>query len=347
MPGMNSRERVNSAMQGERPDRVPVWCLLSLEHIIRFGTRDGAIPGTIEELVEAECRLAKRYRFDGTVIYQPGQRRGTKIDAWIEEALSTVPHGDPSHVFERAHPESWPRPRSQYETDGFYSSHLAREMLGTDHHLGGWVADGFSLALQWFPHLEAALIATVQDPVRFKALVDYFDEYSAAWGAAQVELGGLESIQISSPYAGSSFISPAMYRRFVLPSVGRAAEAIGSAGGFSYLHTCGFISDRLEVFLETGVDGLECMDPPPLGDVTLADAKRRVGSQLFLKGNIDSVNVLLQGDDETVDRTIRATIEAGMPGGGYILSTACSVAPAVPPERVGRLWELVEQEGWY
>jgi uroporphyrinogen-III decarboxylase len=89
------------------------------------------------------------------------------------------------------------------------------------------------------------------------------------------------------------------------------------------------------------------MDPPPLGDVTLADAKERVGGELFLKGNIDSVNVLLRGDDETVDRTIRATIETGKPGGGYILSTACSVAPAVPPERVARLWEQVQELGTY
>jgi uroporphyrinogen-III decarboxylase len=344
---MNSRDRVNCAMRREQPDRVPVWCLLSLEHIINFGTPDGAVPRTIEELVQAECRMAKAYHFDGTVIYLPGQPRAARVDAWIEGALRSVPQGGPSHIFEQADPESWERPESSWQMEDLYSSHLTREIMGDDVHVGGWVADGFSMALQWFPCLEVALIATVQDPVRFQALVAYFNEQSAAWATTQVQLGGLESIQISSPYAGSSFISPAMYRRFVLPSVRRSAEAIRAAGGFSYLHTCGFISDRLEVFVETGVDGIECMDPPPLGDVTLAEAKRRVGGQLFLKGNIDSVNVLLHGDDETVDRTAAAAIRAGMPGGGYILSTACSVAPQVPPERVGRLWQLAEQLGRY
>jgi len=69
--------------------------------------------------------------------------------------------------------------------------------------------------------------------------------------------------------------------------------------------------------------------------------------RLFLKGNIDSVNVLLQGDDETVDKTIRETIQAGKPGGGYILSSACSVAPEVHPERVSRLWKFADQIGSY
>ena len=344
---MNSRERVNAAMRHEQPDRVPVWCLLSLEHIVTFGTEDGAIPDTIEELVTAECNLAKRYRFDGTIIYAPGQSRGARIDAWVKESIDDVPGGDSSHVLEQADPESWEREEPRYQADDFYSSHLTREIMGEDHHVGGWAADGFSLALQWFPRLEDALIATAKDPARFQALVDYFDAQSVAWAQAQIQLGRLESIQISSPYAGSSFISPKMYRRFVLPSVGKLAQAIGSVGGFSYLHTCGFISDRLELFVETGVDGIECMDPPPLGDVTLAEAKKRVGSRLFLKGNIDSVNVLLRGDDETVDETVRQTIQAGMPCGGYILSTACSVAPRVPPERVQRLWELVEQCGRY
>jgi len=89
------------------------------------------------------------------------------------------------------------------------------------------------------------------------------------------------------------------------------------------------------------------MDPPPLGDMLLSEAKKRVGAKLFLKGNIDSVNILLRGTDTQVDRVIRETIKSGMTGGGYILSTACSVAPKVSPSRVRRLWELAEEYGQY
>jgi uroporphyrinogen-III decarboxylase len=234
-----------------------------------------------------------------------------------------------------------------YEADDFYSSHLSREILGDDMHIGGWAADGFSRAIQWFPSISEAMLAMIDDPVKFEALVEYFDRISAAWARAQVELGRLESIQISSPYAGSTFISVDMYRRFVLPSVRRVAEAVRLAGGFSYVHTCGFISDRLEILAEGGADGIECMDPPPLGDVPIDEAKSRIGSRVFLKGNIDSVNLLLHGDDEQVEHVVAETIRAGKPGGGYILSTACSVAPGVPPWRVERLAAIAERDGRY
>ncbi|TFG97410.1 MAG: hypothetical protein E4H13_11045, partial [Calditrichales bacterium] len=337
---MNSRERVLTAIQHGQPDRVPVWCLLSLGHIVRNGTKDQKVPETIEELVEAECALVTRYNFDGTLVYFPGTKKGARVGDFVRKSIETLPEGDASHDFESADPEKWMGNIPDYHDEDFFSSHYTREILGESMHIGGWAADGFSKAIQWFPTFDEAMMASILDPVKFRAMVDFFDQECIAWAKAQIELGKLESIQISSPYAGSSLISVAAYRNLVLNSVTTLAKAIRSVGGFSYLHTCGFIADRIRIFLETKVDGIECMDPPPLGDMNLMEAKRQIGSKLFLKGNIDSVNILLRGQDQEVDRIIRETLSAGMAGGGYILSTACSVAPDVTAQRVHRLWEL-------
>ena len=89
------------------------------------------------------------------------------------------------------------------------------------------------------------------------------------------------------------------------------------------------------------------MDPPPLGNVTLAEAKQKIGDRISLKGNIDSVNVLLLADDDDVDRIVRETLQAGKPNGGYVLSTACSVAQDVKTDRIRRLYVLAEEYGYY
>jgi uroporphyrinogen decarboxylase len=149
----------------------------------------------------------------------------------------------------------------------------------------------------------------------------------------------------SSAFAGAGFISPAHYRRFVLPFEKAVIDGIRAGRNIPvYTHTCGSIGDRLELIAETGTDGIDTLDPPPLGDVVdLVEAKRRIGGRLFIKGNLDPVNVLLQGNPESVHRAARDCLEAAARGGAYILSSACSVAPRTPPENLMQLQRASEE----
>ena len=344
---MKSKDRIQIAMDKGIPDRVPYWCLLSLEHIITHGFKDSKQPRVIEELVEAEVKLTKDYNFDGGLIYLPGNRENSNIESFVSRSINDVPVGDERNDFNTADPAKWKLEIPDYSKEDFYSSHYARDLLGNDYHIGGWAADGFSRAVQWFPSLEEAMMALLIDPIKFKAFIEYFDNLSIAWAKAQIEIGKLESIQISSPYAGSSFISKESYENLVLPSVTQLAEEITKSNGYSYIHTCGSINDRVELFADSGTDGIECMDPPPLGDISLKDAKSRVGSKIFLKGNLDSVNILLQASDEEFEAVVKNTIEVGKINGGFILSSACSISRDVPPERIKNISKLIEKYGQY
>ncbi|MBI5650760.1 MAG: hypothetical protein HZC40_10000 [Chloroflexi bacterium] len=66
---------------------------------------------------------------------------------------------------------------------------------------------------------------------------------------------------------------------------------------------------------------------------------------MFIKGNLNSVALL---DYETRDQVIAEAgerINIGKIGGGYILSTACSVAPRVEPWKLELLAPLAEEIG--
>jgi uroporphyrinogen-III decarboxylase len=56
---------------------------------------------------------------------------------------------------------------------------------------------------------------------------------------------------------------------------------------------------------------------------------------------------MLNADDATFEKAVRDRIRIGKPGSGYILSSACSVAPHVKGERLKRLAELAEELGTY
>jgi uroporphyrinogen-III decarboxylase len=97
----------------------------------------------------------------------------------------------------------------------------------------------------------------------------------------------------------------------------------------------------------TGTNGIDTLDPPPLGTIDLARAKAQTVGRLFIKGNLDPVNTLLNGTPDAVRAAARERIRTAGPGGGYILSSACSVSPATPPENILVLREVVEDLGHY
>jgi hypothetical protein len=210
----------------------------------------------------------------------------------------------------------------------------------------GEVFSPFTHLLELFGY-EHALLALATDAAKCVSILDRLTDASIAWGLAQAA-AGVDALLISSAFAGAGFISPAMYRAFVLPFERRVVDAVHAAHPATpvYTHTCGRLTDRLELLAETHTDGVDTLDPPPLGDVELADAKRRIGGRLFIKGNLDSV-ALLADDEAGVRQRARAALRAGMAGGGYILSTACSVAPRVEPWKLMMLADIAEEHGRY
>jgi hypothetical protein len=195
---------------------------------------------------------------------------------------------------------------------------------------------------------ESTLAALILAPDRVTACLDRLAD-----GAITLALGhlaaGADAVLISSAFAGAGFLSRAHYRRFVLPHERKVIDAVRRARpeAVLYTHTCGAIGDRLDLMEATGTDGIDTLDPPPLGTVHLAEAKAWAGDRLFLKGNLDPVGTLLQGTEAECFEAAIDRIRTGKPGGGYILSSACSVAPRTPPANLARLASAIDACGAY
>jgi uroporphyrinogen-III decarboxylase len=189
-------------------------------------------------------------------------------------------------------------------------------------------------------------MALVIDPPKAHAILARLTEAVVVWASAQAKRG-VDAILISSAFAGSPFISRKYYDTFVVPYERIVTDVVKAHGLPVYTHTCGRIGDRLDLMEKTGTLGVDTLDPPPLGDSDLAVAKRDFGERLFFKGNLNSVAMLAYKTEEQVIAEATERIQIGMPGGGYILSTACSVAPKVEPWKLELLTPLAETIGVY
>jgi hypothetical protein len=219
--------------------------------------------------------------------------------------------------------------------------------VGDDCSVHAEVFSPFTHLMELFGY-EAGLMGLADDPAKGEAILDGLTGAPVALALAYAARR-VDAILISSAFAGAGFISKGYYERFVLPYERRLIAAVKAARPDLpvYTHTCGAIGDRLDLMEATGLDGIDTLDPPPLGTVELAEAKRRLGSRVFLKGNVDSVNTLLAADAAACEAALRRTLAAGKPGGAYVFSTACSVAPRVAPERLMLFRELAAREGRY
>jgi hypothetical protein len=377
-------DRAMRPRAGQVPDRVPVMCQLSLGHYFLHG--GGSAIETWHDAAafgEALLALQQRYGFDGILVNLPGrdpgwrrhvvaqERRGPDaVVQWANGAVTTAPPDDNPHVrgvegatagrpaFADIDPDRlfYVEPHGQFgvtlvEAGGipawqFDTIRYVRERA-PDVSVHGEVFSPFSQWLELLDHAEA-LMALVEDPANVIACLGRLAGGAAALARGQAAAGA-DAILISSAFAGAGFISRRQYRTFVLPFERAVVEAVKQSYPDLpvYTHTCGAIGDRLDLMEETATDGIDTLDPPPLGTVELAEAKSRFGQRLFIKGNIDPVGTLLNGTADACFAAALDRIAIAKPRGGFILSSACSVAPHTPPANILQLRRAVEAAGGY
>ncbi len=227
----------------------------------------------------------------------------------------------------------------------FRAFDLVKARAGSDLSIHGSVYSPVTQFVELFGY-EPALMALITDPPKVHAVLDRLADGAIAWGLALAERGA-DALDLSSAFVAAPFLSRHAYREFVVPYERRVNEALKAAGAIVYTHSCGKIGDRLDLLAETRTCGVDTLDPPPLGNCELADAKREFGDQLFFKGNMNSVALLQFKTREEVLAEAKRPLLIGKPGAGYILSTACSVAPRVEPWKLEMLAPLADEMGRY
>jgi len=376
---MLSRERMHNAMNGSSVDRTPVMCQPSWGHILLNAKID---PVELWHEPEAYANgllwVQRNYRFDGILMSVNGfdsqWRKSVLKMEKDSNGITTIDFRDGKKI---TYPkDDLPFPSGEPAVNVDFKSFDA-DLISTDIpvylpvsqslkfrvspipgerrflirylkeqtkgeiSLHGEIYSPFDYFLDLFG-LENSLMNLIFDAVKCREIISRFTESNMKY-AQEMIASGCDAIKISSPYAGQGFVSRQMYCDFVQPFESKIARVVKQCGAAVYVHTCGAIDDRLELMRDAGFSGIECLDPPPLGNVELADAVRRIGKDLFIKGNIDSVNMLLVNDAAVCKADAIERIKIGRQAKGFILSTACSIAPHVKPENVAVLYDAVEE----
>jgi len=203
----------------------------------------------------------------------------------------------------------------------------------------------------WFHNRQGGFDQCVQDftdePEFMEGVHEFWMEWSLAYLAANLAAKP-DEIMLGGSSASLSVSSPSLFRRFELPFIKKASRMCRDAGIVSHLHICGRSWKLVEIVAaETDVDVMEPMEEPPGGDVDIAEAKRRVGGKLCIKGNINTFDFMLTATPDQVREKCKRLIDAAGPGGGFVLSTGDQCGRDTPHANLFAMVEVASTYGQY
>lgn len=378
MAEMTSRERLIAAARRQEVDRIPCspriafWLMdhygnASLETALRAGREFGYDPHLVTSVFWSPFELAVRESYDlPGVEYSVSWSKDGDFDVAtrtfrtpagaLTDRLCVPPAGDR---------------RFGMSPNPFRTEHLVktRDDLAPLRYLlpdpkrvslapyfrqveqcGGnaWVQLNIHSALN---HRAGEMMSTEDLMVLFYDDREFFAELLAIGHEEQMREiraaldAGVRDIFLNWYYNSmSTGWSPPFWTEFFAPQLRQACAAIHAAGGRAIYYDDGKCMAIVDLLADAGIDVLQTLTPPPVGDVDLAAVKRRIGDRVCLMGYTDLIYVLKLGTPELIERTVREAIAVAGPR-GFILGTSDSIRDGTPLANVQAYFAAARRYG--
>ena len=145
-------------------------------------------------------------------------------------------------------------------------------------------------------------------------------------------------------YAAPPYLPPELYHRYVVQYDKELVAAIHKHGGYARLHQHGRLRNTLDYIAETGCMGIDPIEPPPQGDVTLEYVRKNYGKQFVLFGNLEASDIETLQPDAFEQKAITA-MEEGMAGKGrgfVLMPSACPYGRVLSSAALDNYHKMIE-----
>lgn len=324
MGDMTSYDRMMAAIHFLPCDRVPVSPLFHYAGAPLNGKRICDYATNAQILADCSLNVYRRFQFDSVMLGTDVALEAEAIGCAVEQPENAPMHILSSIFDDNTDLSNFPLPNPA--KDGRMpllceAVSRCKQVVGDEAFVISCANGPINNAGQFYG-ISELMILSLDDPERFEQVLDYSLEVSIAFSTAQIKCGA-DMILAGEALASPNFISPNVYREFILPRQKKWAKACHEAGGLALMHICG---DAVPILGDMRNSGFDCIDidwPVPM-------SKARQLTGISVRGNIDPSSVLVQGAPEDVRNAVKAVMDDAKEGGGFILGTGCDVSPATP-----------------
>lgn len=348
------RERVLTAMNHERPDRVPLFY------------RD--VP-EVEERLLRDLNMKSRddlleyldidFRWVGPEYVGPAlddAATGLRRDIWGVE-YKYVNFSETSGYWEvvgnplakcndPAELDNYPWPKLEW----FDFSTLAAQVAAYDDY-AIMTNPSFSSPsilqspIQTLLGDEKAFMDIVLNPELFEAMIKYILDFQLPFidkmlGAAG---GRIDFFRIGDDFGTQRnlLMSPEQWRTSIQPALKAMADVAKQHGAYYYHHSCGAIRKLIPDLIETGVDVLDPVQVKADGMVP-AELKAEFGDKVCFSGGVDEQDLLPNGTPEQVKEGVLSLLDDMACDGGFFVGPTHNFQDDIPTENIVAMYDAAK-----
>ena len=336
---MTSYERIMTALEGGKPDRVPVLLFMRDWATKSAGFTFSEVLENPNKYVYAQYRALRDIGAD--VIWD---LMGFHSESEAMGSLLKIPKDGLPSVAEFA-VKDLSKDVENLRLPNPHKDGRLPQLLSVVRHLKALVRG------------EVPVIAYVQGPFRHAAmlrgtekllvemkkargqceeLLKIATDSLIIYGAALVDAGA-DLIMIAEPYIGRDMMSKDMAVDLAVHFT-RLTQTLRKTGAKVFLHLCGDFNDMFDTIKDMGMHGVSLDEKNDL-----VKAREIMGTEICLIGNVNPTETLVLGTPEKVIKESKGSIEAAGKDGAFILASGCIIPELAPKENLEAMIQVAKE----
>lgn len=311
------------AVNLKAPERIPVVPL-----VMKFAASRNKVPYSVycqdhKKLAESQIRCAKEFGHDIVTVCSDAYREASAMGAKVDFPHDDVPLCKEPVLRTREDFKNlkFPDVRKAGRTlDRIKGVEALAKAVKGEIPVFGWIEAPFQ-ETSILHNLTNTMNDVYRNPDFVKEILEFVSGVEIEFGLAQIDAG---ADVIGAGDAVASMISPKHYKEFAMPYIKKVFSKLRAAGAKTKYHLCGNGTHLIDLVgeIDASIVNFDYL-------VDLKEAKKRIGSRVCIKGNIDPVSVLMQGTPDKVKAACKKCIDDAGPE-GLLLSPGCEVPAATP-----------------
>ena len=330
---MNGYQRINAALNGEWPDKIPIMLHNFMMAAREAGYTMAEFREDPKKIADSFIKAVEKYNYDGVLVDVDTVTLAGAVGVPVDFPEDEPARSNRGNIDSLDMVDDLPSPdisRYKYVQVWLEAVKILKDYFKDEVYIRGNCDQApFSLAsmMRGVENWMMDLLDRKNEDKVFKLLnyctgaTSQFIDLMANTGADMVSNG-------DSP-AGPELISPEMYRKYALPFEKRVIELAHNRGKPYTLHICG---DTVPILDDMVGSGADCLELDYKTDINIAHKKCK--DKVVFIGNIDPSGVLAMGTPEEVKSKTKELLDIYGDSPFFILNAGCAIPPITPEENL-------------